>query len=146
MPTKLPVKRAASAGGVVFRRRGDVIEVALVGRSDRDIWALPKGLVERGEDAASTAQREVAEETGLEVRLVDKLGDIDYWYVDNAENCRYHKTVVHFLFEAIGGDIAKHDWEYDRAAWFPIEQAAEVMSYKNEAKIVRQAAGMLKGK
>ncbi|MBM3134065.1 MAG: NUDIX domain-containing protein [Chloroflexi bacterium] len=59
---KLPVKRAVSAGGVVYRREGKEIQVALVGRAAKDIWALPKGLVEEGEDVAATATREVADD------------------------------------------------------------------------------------
>jgi 8-oxo-dGTP diphosphatase len=140
---KLPVKRAVSAGGVVYRREGNEIQVALVGRTAKDIWALPKGLVEDGEDVAATATREVAEETGLAVHLVDRLGTLDYWYVDKAAGCRYHKFVHFFLFEATGGDLSHHDWEYDRAAWFPIAAAPGVMSYASEADMVRKAAILL---
>lgn len=140
---KLPVKRAVSAGGVVYRREGDGIKVALVGRAAKDVWALPKGLVEEGEDVAASATREVAEETGLAVRLVDRLGTLDYWYVDKAAGCRYHKFVHFFLFEATGGDLSHHDWEYDRAAWFALAAAPGVLSYPSEADMVRQATKLL---
>ena len=44
------------------------------------VWALPKGLVDRGEAAEATALREVAEETGVEGRTLGKLGDVRYVY------------------------------------------------------------------
>jgi len=77
------------------------------------------------------------------VRLVDKIGTLDYWYADKAAGCRYHKFVHFFLFEAAGGDLSHHDWEYDRAAWFSITDAPTLMSYASEADMVRQAAKLL---
>jgi len=132
-----------SAGGVVYRRVGEKVQVALVGKGEPRVWALPKGLIEKREAPEAAAAREAAEETGLQVRLVGKIDDIEYWYVDKGENCRYHKKVYHFLFEATGGDIAGHDWEYDVAAWYNIDEAPNVMSYANEAKIVKKAKEML---
>ena len=44
------------------------------------VWALPKGLIGRGEKPEETALREVAEETGAQGRLVEKLGDVRYVY------------------------------------------------------------------
>ncbi len=142
-PTKLPVKAALSAGGVVYRRSGSGVEIALVGHKERGIWALPKGMVEKGEDVREAALREVAEETGLRVRPVARVGSIDYWFVDKAEGCRYHKVVVYFLMEAVGGDLSLHDWEHDQAAWFAPEDGLSVMSYHNERAIVRKALAIL---
>ena len=140
---KLPVKNALSAGGVVFRRREGRIEIALVGNKERGIWSLAKGTVEKGEDVLQTALREVAEETGLQVRSVARLGSISYWFVDKAEGCRYHKVVVYLLMEAVGGDLSQHDWEHDQAAWFSPQEALAAMSYRNEADMVRKALALL---
>ncbi len=42
------------------------------------VWALPKGKIDAGESAAEAAVREVREETGVEGRVVEKLGDVRY--------------------------------------------------------------------
>src|SRR5579883_2920761 len=151
--------RAYSAGGVVFRlvpidspqnrmvtdldlwgsgQFGDtIVEVALVGRSHPGIWALPKGTPRAGETIEQVAVREVQEETGLQVRLIAYIGSISYSFVRS--QVRYHKQVRHFLLEAIGGDTALHDHEYDQVQWFPLSEACRRLTYQNEINILYQA-------
>jgi 8-oxo-dGTP pyrophosphatase MutT (NUDIX family) len=144
------VVAAFSAGGVVFRRAhplngasgsGAVFEVALVGRIKRDLWALPKGTPRPGETPEATALREVREETGLLTRIVAEIGRIEYTF--SRKGVRYRKEVLHFLMEAIGGDIADHDEEYDRVEWVALDEAIERLTHENEVEIVRRAEGML---
>ena len=113
------------------------VEVALVGRSQQGLWTLPKGTPCSGETIEQVAVREVQEETGLEVHLISYIGAISYSFIH--DQVRYYKQVRHFLFEATGGDIALHDHEYDRVAWFPLPEACRRISYANEANILSQA-------
>jgi len=158
--------RAYSAGGVVFRLtpmrspeknfaigqddRGltgsdfdeiETTEVVLVGRSHAGIWALPKGTPQSGETIEQVAVREAQEETGLEVRLIAYVGSISYSFV--RDQIRYHKQVRHFLLEAIGGDPALHDHEYDLVEWFPLHEACRRLTYQNEVHILYQAEEVL---
>ncbi len=64
-----------SAGGVVFRKAGDAVEVALIGLRGGEVWTLPKGLVDGKEKVRKTALREVREETGLEARILREIGE-----------------------------------------------------------------------
>jgi 8-oxo-dGTP pyrophosphatase MutT (NUDIX family) len=89
------------------------------------------------------AAREVSEETGLQVRLLSKIGTIEYWFVHPQEGVRYHKFVHHYLMEAIGGSTEDHDWEYDRVEWLPVAEALKTLSYENEAEIVRKAQALI---
>ncbi|HVB75111.1 MAG TPA: NUDIX hydrolase [Ktedonobacteraceae bacterium] len=149
--------RAYSAGGVVFRlaplqaqanahadyqQQGTTsepvsVDVALVGRSHQGIWTLPKGTPCAGETIEQVAVREVQEETGLVVQLITYIGSISYSFI--RDQVRYYKQVRHFLFEAVGGDIALHDHEYDRVAWFPLPEACRRLTHPNETNILSQA-------
>jgi 8-oxo-dGTP pyrophosphatase MutT (NUDIX family) len=117
------------------------IEVALVGRSHPGIWTLPKGTPQAGETIEQVAMREVQEETGLQVRLIAYIGNISYFFVRN--HVRYQKQVRHFLMEAVGGDTALHDQEYDLVEWFPIAEACRRLTYQNEVNILYQAEKLL---
>jgi bis(5'-nucleosidyl)-tetraphosphatase len=136
-----PVERAVSAGGVVHRRQANRIEFAICGRDSDGVWGLPKGTPNPGESLEQTAVREVTEETGLEVRVVDKLGVIEYWF--SREGTRYHKWVHYYLMEAVGGDTSKHDIEYDRVEWFPAEVALKKLTFKNEVEMAEKAKAFL---
>ena len=75
----MAVEREFSAGGVVRRFRGRPF-IAAVRVKNGTVLALPKGHIDGGETAPEAAAREVREETGVEGELVEKLGDVKYWY------------------------------------------------------------------
>jgi 8-oxo-dGTP pyrophosphatase MutT (NUDIX family) len=141
---KLPLERAVSAGGVVYRRGQDGVEVVLCGRTAEGIWGLPKGTPDANESLEETAVREVGEETGLRVAIEAKIGTIEYWFT--RQGVRYHKFVHHYLMVATGGSLDDHDWEYDKVEWFPLEEACKSLSYANEVKMVRKAAALIDGR
>lgn len=139
----MPVEKAVSAGGIVYRTGEDGLEVVVCGRDSDGVWGLPKGTPDAGESLEQTAVREVTEETGLDVRIVGELGTVEYWFA--RDGVRYHKWVHHYLMEATGGDTSKHDVEYDRVEWLPVEDAMRRLSFKNEVAIVEKAKQMVEG-
>ena len=138
---RLRTATATSAGGIVVRF-DDGIPSLVVGarRRDRDVltWTLPKGTPNPGESREQTALREVAEETGLQVRITDELESIEYWFVQRGS--RIHKTVHYFLMEPVGGDLAGHDHEFDQVRWVPFDQAAGLLTFETERALVAKAA------
>jgi 8-oxo-dGTP pyrophosphatase MutT (NUDIX family) len=132
---------ATSAGGIVIRSRGDRLEfVAGRRRRDRDAttWTLPKGTPHAGETTEATAIREVGEETGLEVEIVRRFESIEYWFVQSGT--RIHKTVHYFLMVPVGGDLARHDREFEAVRWIGFDEAPSLLTFETERALVARAA------
>ncbi len=137
---------ATSAGGIVVRFDGDRPSlVAGLRRRDGDrhggTWTLPKGTPNPGETIEETAVREVQEETGLRVRVVAPLPSIEYTFIQG--DTRIHKTVHYFLMQPVGGDLARHDHEFERVRWVRFEDAGNLLTFETEQGLVRTAAGDL---
>ena len=72
-------KAATHAGGVVYRRDPDAVRFLLVTAKNQDReWVFPKGHIEEGESAPETAVREVLEESGVNARVVELLGRLEF--------------------------------------------------------------------
>lgn len=132
--------QAMSAGGIVVRvgqgRHELVLGLRRLDR-DRELWTLPKGTPEPGETIEQTAIREVGEETGLGVRIVEPVGEIDYFFIQ--DRVRIHKTVHYFLMLPDGGDMTAHDLEFDEVAWIALDEATALMRHETERQIVARA-------
>jgi len=133
--------REFSAGGVVVRRMQGRPFVAVVRVRD-EILALPKGHPDGEESAAEAARREVREETGLEAELVERIGEVKYWYVRGGE--RVMKIVAFFLFRYRSGSVENHDHEVEEALWIPLDEAPRRLAYKGEREMAEAAISRLR--
>ena len=133
-----PAEQEFSAGGVVVRDGACVVVVptrraAGGGR----VLTLPKGHLAPGESAADAALREVREEAGVDGEVVEKLGDVRYWYQRGGR--RIAKVVAFFLLDYVAGEPADHDDEIEEASWMRLDEAAEKLTYPGERDMVTAA-------
>jgi 8-oxo-dGTP pyrophosphatase MutT (NUDIX family) len=139
------VEREFSAGGVLVRTiRGRPMVAAIRPQGRNRVWALPKGRIDEGETPAETAVREVREETGVEGRIVEKLGDIRYVYTASWKGGeRIFKVVSFFLLRAGRGRIGEIDdemrIEVAEARWLPLEEAPRLLTHKGEREMAAKA-------
>ena len=131
-----PTARAdVVAAGAVVLRRGQ--RVLLVHRPRYDDWSFPKGKVDRGEHVTAAAVREVAEETGLHVRLGVPLTPQTYPVAG-----RRTKVVHYWVGRAVGDDDVsgyRVNSEIDEVAWIPVEKAFDKLTYDYDRRTLREA-------
>lgn len=109
-------------------------EVAVIKPAGRNVLALPKGHIERGETSQQTAEREIFEETGLKVSAIKKLGDVKYVYRFKGKTI--FKCVSFYVFRWDSGEIDQISEamrkEVDVARWITLEEAVARLSYPGE--------------
>jgi len=147
------VSPVVSAGAVVWRTGDDGVEVVLVHRPRYDDWSFPKGKLEPGEHPLTAAVREVAEETGLTVRVGPMLPLQTYPVAGGAT-----KHVHYWSARQISaGDVSAYrpNAEIDKVRWLSVPKAHgrlthardrdllaafEASSYRSEPLIVLRHA------
>jgi 8-oxo-dGTP pyrophosphatase MutT (NUDIX family) len=150
--------REFSSGGVVLRRMSGDWKIAAIepqkegsetvrGRRRvprKVILALPKGIVDEGENPEQTAIREVREETGISAAPIAKLTDIRYVYVRSwGDRERVFKIVSFYLLRYQSGRIddvsPEMRVEVRRALWIPLADAPAKLACNGERQVVRKA-------
>ena len=123
-----------AAGAVVARKGGEVL---LVHRPRYDDWSFPKGKLDPGEHAVTAAVREVAEETGLDIRLGPPLAPQRYRMV----NGRW-KSVDYWTGRVVGSDdvsVYRSNAEIDGVEWVPWKAAMQRLTYAYDRVTLAEA-------
>ena len=119
-----------AAGGVVWRRAGEAVEVLLVHRPKHDDWSLPKGKLNAGESLPDGALREVEEETGHRCRLGPELGSTRY-----LDDRGRDKRVTYWAMTVEDGSFTPND-EVDEVRWVALDEAAGALTHEHDHGVV----------
>ena len=122
-----------SAGGIVWRETAAGLRLALVHRRRRDDWSLPKGRVEAGERWQDGARREMAEETGCEIRLHGFAGA--KLYVDRPEP----KLVLYWHARVVSAGDLDDGGEIDEVDWLPRREALARLDHGSDRRLLLRA-------
>ena len=143
--SRIPTEVQISAGGVAYRKKGEVVEIVVTSVGEQNRWQLPKGLVDRGETSEEAALREVREEAGVVTEMVDLIDKIEYWYYSKgSKRIRFHKFVYFYLLRYKSGNTEDHDKEVNEARWVDIDTGQDMLTFKSEKNMVARAKEMIK--
>ncbi len=132
-----PDQPLVGVGAVVWR--GD--EVLLVRRGQepaKDSWSLPGGLVELGESMIAAIHRELAEETGITVRLLGIAAVLERIFPDPEDRIAYHYVLVDFLCDYLEGELRAGS-DSTAARFVPIEEISGFELPSGTAEVIRRA-------
>lgn len=132
------------AGAVVYAKHQGETYLAFV----HDIfghWTISKGKVEEGEDVRAGAVREIKEEMGLDITIVEELGVNEYVANDSkVEGGKKRKRVTYFLAESPFADLKLgSSGGLDDAQWFPLSSVGDLNFYDDTLKIIIPAINAL---
>ena len=129
------MKREKSCGALVLREQEDGLYIVLLRHRFGGHWSFPKGHVEAGESERQTALREVREETGLQIRLMDGFRES----VEYSPKPGVRKQVVYFLGRTEEKKLVRQEEEISEIMWAPLSKAAELVSFANDKRLIRHA-------
>jgi len=114
MQREFPLTPLMCVGAVIV----DEGRVLLVRRGNEPMkgrWTLPGGLLELGESLTDGVTREVREETGLTVEVLELIELLDRIHRDG-ERVRYHYVIADYLCRVAGGQLQAAS-DADAARW-----------------------------
>lgn len=129
-----------SCGAVIYTVQNGT-RFYLVEQMQKGHVSLCKGHVEKDETELQTAEREIREETGLDVEFVEGFRKT----IAYSPRMDCMKTVVLFLAYAEHTDARAQEEEVRAIQWLPFENAVEALTFDSIREILRQADAFLDG-
>ena len=131
-----------SYGIIPFRCQLDVIDVLLV-QHQAGHWSFPKGRPGPKEHPIDTAQRELKEETGLNVkRLIIPEENLIELYFFEREDGKVQKKVEYFLAE-VEGKLVIQDEELRDSIWLTPDLIEDQATFPESKRLCRQVRDFL---
>lgn len=129
-----------SCGAVVFTRINNNIMYLLI-KNREGIYGFPKGHVEDGESEIQTAIREVFEEVGIRVELINGFRTEDEYLIPQKENTI--KKIVYFLGEYNNQEFNYQKEELSNAELIDYETALALFLFESSKRILKEANDFL---
>lgn len=132
---ELNMKREKSCGAIIYKDSIKGREILLIKHCRSGHWAFPKGHVEGNETEEQTALREVREETGLTVRLIEGFRESVVYNPKPG----IRKEVVYFLAEPLTSTLIPQEEEISDITWMPLAKVQSSLTFGNDKEIIEKA-------
>lgn len=136
MPREYPEHPLVGVGGVVIHRD----RVLLIRRGTEPLkgeWSIPGGMLELGEELGAAVQRELKEETGVDVEPLERILVFDRIMRDG-ERVKYHYVIVDYLCSRKGGRLRPASDVVD-ARWVRREDLPEYHLTEMATQVILEA-------
>ena len=135
---RYPDRPYVGVGAVVWR--GNRVLLVKRGRAPRKgQWSIPGGIQHLGETVTDAARREVREETGLAIEVIDIITVVDWVDRDDDNGVRYHFTLIDVLAEWRDGEARAQDDAAD-VAWAGLDELHDYGLWSETERVIRLAA------
>lgn len=131
-----------SCGAVVYNIVNNNIEFLIIKHSSGEHWGFPKGHVEALESERETALREIKEETGLSVEIIQEF----IYRMKYSPKASIVKEVVYFLAKSDDREVLCQISEISEFKWLTLKEAIKVVTHENSRKLLREAYFFIKDK
>ena len=138
--TRLYPTRPLLAVSVAIWRQDRALLVRRARAPLASIWSFPGGVVEIGERLEEAAAREVHEETGLRVEIVEAIDRAEVIRHDNTGKVERHYVIIVFSGRYISGEAEAGD-DADAVGWVDLSQAASYELTPDTARIFKRGPG-----
>lgn len=136
VPTTYPDAPRIAVGAVIFHRD----RVLLVRRGNppaKDIWAIPGGGVHLGETLQDAAQREIYEETGVQIQPGEPIYAFDLIERDDQGRVRFHYVIVDLSAEYLSGEPVPGD-DAAEVRWVSAQELEDLHVNRNTRKLLKE--------
>ncbi|MBN4049304.1 NUDIX domain-containing protein, partial [bacterium AH-315-N14] len=128
-----------SCGAVIYRKLGEGFEFLAVKSKANGHWSFPKGHMEKDESEKETARREVLEETGLSIILLDEFRTkIEYQLTESAL-----KEVIFFIGITSEQSVNIQQEEIEEFRWLNYKEMLDLLTFENSKKILIEVKDFL---
>lgn len=125
-----------SCGAIIlYKENESTYKVLLVRNNNGRNYSFPKGHIEKGENEKETAIREIKEETGLDVEIVDDFREIS----DYTPFGKIKKRVVFFMAQSFTDKVDIQKEELDSFKWVDLNVVDRICTYDNDLRIINHA-------
>ena len=139
-----PVRPIVGVGGVTIRD-GSVLLMRRAHPPLQGEWSIPGGGLDVGEPIAEGVRREVEEETGIHVRVLDQIETFERIVRDDSGRVQYHYVILDYLCEAVGGELRAGGDATD-VAWVEEGELPKYSLRDTAMRVIVKAFAMARGR
>jgi 8-oxo-dGTP diphosphatase len=132
-----PERPLVGVGGVVISD-GRALLIRRGGPPLQGEWSIPGGMLELGETIEEGVRRELAEETGLEVRVLDFIEVFERIFPDDHGKIKYHFVILDYLCTVVSGE-ARAASDVTAVAWAREEELAKYALTPTATRVIKRA-------